>query len=219
MNIMNTGGTSWLVYENGNGILIDTGKQPDGFNIIKRIKGLNINITLIFLTHTHYDHTGGAEAVRQAFHTPVAVSAEEMDMLQNGYTPVPNGTGRFGRTLVNTIRAVSSESRAHYRPLSEGIMEIKSSGPLTGFGFDLDVYHLGAHTNGSIGLKVGDAFFAGDVVFGIGSIVYPPFADKPDEFADAWSSILKSGSKMVYPGHGRPVTISRLEKEYSKRFK
>jgi glyoxylase-like metal-dependent hydrolase (beta-lactamase superfamily II) len=219
MNIISVDGTAWLVYEKDRGILIDAGQHPDGEKIIRRIRALGVKVPLLFLTHTHYDHTGGAEAVRQAFGSVVAVSSEEAGMLHAGYTPVPAGTGRLGRALVGALQALSPESRAHYCPIINDIIEIAESGKLEGFDFDIQVYHLGAHTSGSIGLKIGDAFFAGDVVFGFGKLIYPPFADRPAEFSDAWSTILSSGSNIIYPGHGRPVSVALLKKEYHKRFK
>ena len=38
MNITHLTGTAWLAYENGRGILIDAGIQPDGKSILYGIK-------------------------------------------------------------------------------------------------------------------------------------------------------------------------------------
>ncbi len=108
------GGTSWLAYENGKGILIDAGNNTNAGHIIKRIRALGLEIPLIFLTHTHYDHARGAEAVRQATGAKVVAGAEELDALGNGRTPVPVGTGRLGRFLVRMIRVLSTTSQDHY---------------------------------------------------------------------------------------------------------
>jgi glyoxylase-like metal-dependent hydrolase (beta-lactamase superfamily II) len=219
MNIINAGGTAWLAYENSRGILIDAGRRPDGGDILRRIRGLGVTVPLLFLTHTHYDHTGGAETVRTATGAAVAVGMAEADMLRAGYTPMPAGTGRLGRSFARAAKTLSPESRARYCPVHGDIIAIAEDGRLpTDFGFDIQAYHLGAHTAGSVGLKVGDAFFAGDIVFGFGRTLYPPFADRPDEFFAAWQAILNSGCETIYPGHGRPVPIARLEKEYIKRF-
>jgi len=218
VSIIHTGGTSWLAYKNGQGILIDAGRQPNAAGIIRRIGDLGIKVPLLFLTHTHYDHTGGAEAIRRATGAAVAVGREEADMLREGYTPVPKGTGRLGRALVGISKAVTPESRARYRPVNNDITEISETGSLDGYGFDMQVFRLGGHTAGSIGLKIGDEFFAGDVVFGVGGVIYPPFGDRPEEFQAAWKIILDSGSNAIYPGHGRPFSAYRLEKEYHQLF-
>ena len=218
MNIVHLTGTAWLAHENGRGILIDAGKQPDGKTILGCIRTLGIAVPLLFLTHTHYDHTGGAEAVRRATGAKVMVGKAEVTYLQNGHTPIPAGTGRLGRTMLGLAKALGSTSRDHYRPVTEDIIPITASDQLDGYGSDVWVYHLGAHTEGSIGLKIGDAFFAGDTVFGFGSAVYPPFADRPEELPDAWSAILSSGAKRIYPGHGKPFSVDTLNKQYKSRF-
>lgn len=218
MNIIHLGGTSWPAYENGKGILIDAGKNTNARHIIKRIRTLGLKIPLIFLTHTHYDHARGVEAVRQATGAKVVAGAEELDALKSGYTPVPAGTGRLGRFIVRIAHLLEAVSRDHYPSVREDVIAITEAGELEGFGFDLHVYRLGAHSAGSIGLKIGDAFFAGDTVFGIAGRIYPPFADLPDEFPAAWSAILGSGAKRVYPGHGKPFSITALDRQYRKRF-
>jgi glyoxylase-like metal-dependent hydrolase (beta-lactamase superfamily II) len=218
MNIVRAGGTAWLVYENGCGILIDAGSRKDGAIILRRIHSLSIAIPLLFLTHTHYDHTGGVRAVLEATGAAVAVGTAEVPMLRAGYTPVPAGTGRFGRFVVCAAKHLSHESRAHYCPIDGNILRADEDALPEVAGFDMQVYPLGAHTIGSIGLRIGNAFFAGDVVFGFGHLIYPPFADRTEEFSSAWRTILDSGATMIYPGHGRPFPIERLERAYSKRF-
>ena len=219
MDIVRVGGTAWLAYEKGLGLLIDAGRRPDGANIIRRIRSLGVTVSLLFLTHTHYDHTGGANALREEMGVAVAADTAEEAMLRAGYTPVPAGTGRLGRFLVRIAKALSHESRAYYHPVDGEILRAGEDALPAVPGFDMQVYHLGAHTTGSVGLKIGDAFFAGDVVFGFGRFIYPPFADRPEEFPTAWRTILDSGIKVIYPGHGRPIPIARFEREYLKRFK
>ena len=218
MIITHLTGTAWLAHENGRGILIDAGKQPDGKAILDGIRALGIEVPLLFLTPTHYDHTGGAEAVRLATNAKVMVGREEVAFLQSGHTPIPAGTGRLGRSVLRLAKALGSTSRDHYRPVTEDIIEIDETIPLTNYGSDVWVYRLGAHTAGSIGLKTGDAFFAGDTVFGFGSAVYPPFADRPEEFPAAWSTILDSGVKRIYPGHGMPFPVEVLERQFRSHF-
>ncbi len=219
MKIVHLAGTAWLAYEKGHGILIDAGKQPDGKDILDRIRSLNIEVTLLFLSHTHYDHTGGAESIRLATGAKVMVGSEEVIYLKSGHTPVPAETGRLGQVILTLAKTLGSTSRDHYRPVTEDIIQITESGPLDGYGSDIWVYRLGAHTVGSIGLRIGDAFFAGDTVFGFGSAIYPPFADHPQALPAAWSAILNSGAKRIYPGHGMPFSVEVLEKQWGSRFK
>ena len=219
MEVSKLSGTAWLAYENGNAVLIDTGTQADGTAILRRINALGLKVPLIFLTHTHYDHTGGVEAIRQATAARVMAGEAECAYLRGGHTPVPKGTSPFSSVLSRVAHSLqSAESREHYVPVSQDIIEAGESGELGETGWDAQYMHLGAHTAGSVGLRIGDYFFAGDTVFAIGNVIYPPFADMPEEIPGAWRKIIGSGAKYICPGHGRMIGVERLKKEYAKRF-
>jgi glyoxylase-like metal-dependent hydrolase (beta-lactamase superfamily II) len=107
----------------------------------------------------------------------------------------------------------------YYDAVTQGIVSVDEEGDLVEFGFDAKVIPLGAHTAGSIGLHIGDYFFAGDTVFGIGGMLYPPFADCPEEIRTAWEKIISSEAKYICPGHGRMITREQLERQYHSRYK
>lgn len=218
MEVVRLKGTAWLAYENGCGILVDTGLRADGTGILKRIHALNVQVLLIFLTHTHYDHTGGVEALRSALGAKVIVGEREAACLREGHTPVPRGVNAFARLLSGVAHSVQSKTREHYAPVTRDIEEAGETGTLEAFGFDAHYIHLGAHSAGSTGLHIGEYFFAGDTVFGIGGGIHPPFADLPGEIPTAWQSIITSGARYVCPGHGRIIKTDTLKKEYARRF-
>ena len=218
MEVIRAGGTAWLAYEDGRGILVDGGLRADGAGILKRIRALNVQVPLIFLTHTHYDHTGGVEALRSALGAKVMVGESEAAYLRQGHTPVPRGVNAFTRFLSRAAHSVQSKTREHYAPVTQDIAEAGESGALEAYGFDAQYVHLGAHSAGSTGLYIGEYFFTGDTVFGIGGTIYPPFADLPDEISAAWCRIVDSGAKYICPGHGRMVKMETLKKEYNRRF-
>ena len=218
MMVTRMDGTSWLAYEGGKGILIDAGAHPDGHRIIRRIRALDIQIPLICLTHTHYDHAGGAEAVRQATGARVIVGADEAQALRNGFSSVPAGTGVLGRFLIKIAHALGAKRNQHYTPVTQDIIEINAPRSLKSLGFEARVFCLGAHTAGSIGLEAGGFFFAGDTAFNIGGCIYPPLADRPDDIANAWNTILCSSAKTVFPGHGPAFSVETLKKKHQGRF-
>lgn len=218
MNILRIKGTSWVAYEKNFGILIDTGMRNDSERILKKIDALGIRIPLIFLTHTHYDHAGSAEQIRKAIGAKVIVSAKEAKCLRQGHTPVPKGTGLLGNMLGKAAHSVNAKRREHYLPVIQDIIEINQEESLKQYGFDAKAIPLGAHSIGSIGLKIGDNFFVGDTVFSVGGIIYPVFADFVDEISDAWRKILQSGAKYIYPGHGKMLKVSCLKTRYRKWF-
>lgn len=69
-------------------IVIDPGNDSD--KILAVIRDLAKPVAAILLTHTHYDHIMGVEAVRAETGAPVYVSALEADWL---YTPTLNLSG------------------------------------------------------------------------------------------------------------------------------
>ena len=184
-----------------------------------KIDELNINIPLILLTHTHYDHTGCVEALRKATGAKVVVSAKEAAYLRRGHTPVPKGTSFWSEALSRAAHAFQSDKREHYTPVESGIIEIDAETSVEEWGFDARVLPLGGHTAGSIGLLIGDHFFAGDTVFGIGHIVYPMFANFPEQIQSVWEVIIGSEAKYICPGHGRMLKMRQLEGHYTKRYK
>ncbi len=218
MRVMKLHGTAWVIADDEKGIIIDAGLSGHEKVLLKKVGDLGIRIPLIFLTHTHYDHTGCAEALRKATGAKIIVSAKEAECLRRGYTPVPDGTGRLSRLISRAAHKMDTKRREHYAPVTQDIIEISERQSLESYGFDVSVWPLGAHTDGSIGLLAGNCFFSGDTVFGIGHIVYPLFANFPEQISGVWRTIISSGAKYVCPGHGRMLGIAELERQYQKRF-
>ena len=218
MRVIKLHGTSWVLADDEKGIIIDAGLSGHEKVLIKKVRDLGISIPLIFLTHTHYDHTGCVETLRKATGAKVIVSDKEAICLRQGYTPVPEGTGRLSRLISRAAHRLDTKHREHYTPVMQDIIEISERRSLESYGFDVNVWPLGAHTDGSIGLVAGDYFFSGDTVFGMGHIVYPLFANFPEQISDVWHMIIDSGAKYVCPGHGRMLKMTELERHYQKRF-
>jgi glyoxylase-like metal-dependent hydrolase (beta-lactamase superfamily II) len=218
MRVIKLHGTVWALADDEKGILIDAGLSGQEEALLKKVHSLGLKIPLIFLTHTHYDHTGCVEAFRKATGAKVIVSAKESGCLRQGYTPVPKGTGRLSCLISRAGHKLDAKHREHYTPVTQDIIEISERMSLEPYGFHAQVWPLGAHTEGSIGLVAGDYFFAGDTVFGIGHIVYPLFANFPQQISSVWQTIIDSGAKYVCPGHGRMLHLAELQRHYQKRF-
>jgi len=218
MNVVKLTGTAWLVHDGKRGIIVDAARRGRADVIKRKIEPLGISIPLLFLTHTHYDHTGCAGALYRFTGGHVIVGAAEADCLRKGYTPVPKGTNILGRFMSRAGHTLVSKQAEHYEPITKDIIPVDAERDLGEYGFDARVLPLGAHTFGSIGLLIGDYFFAGDTVFGIGGMIYPPFADCPDEIRYAWEKILATKAKYICPGHGGMVSRKQLEKGLASRY-
>ncbi len=173
------------------GVIVDPGMQPE--TLIQAIE--TIDIQAILLTHAHFDHIGGVDAIRKLKGCPVYLHANEADWLTNAEL---NGSLRWPE-LGGPISTLPAEHNPE-----EGT-------PLTLLGQTIQVLHTPGHSPGSVTFvweSIGVAF-GGDVLFrtSVGR------TDLPGGNAEAlYRSIHDKLFKLdpdtqVLPGHGPATTI------------
>jgi glyoxylase-like metal-dependent hydrolase (beta-lactamase superfamily II) len=169
-------------------VLIDSGLgfQADDTiaSIRKMLNGRNLDI--LILTHRHYDHVGGANAIIKEFSPKVYIGKDDAKPLREGDRASTLGT-QFGGSL----------EPMEVNDLNDGdVIDIGDH--------KLRVLATPGHTIGSISLfdDVTGALFTGDTVFigGVGKWTYPT-ANK-NQLIDSLKKL--SGLKIngFYPGHG-----------------
>ncbi|WPK11468.1 MBL fold metallo-hydrolase [Lysinibacillus louembei] len=174
-------------------LIFDPGEE--GERLIHEIKANQLKPLAIFLTHTHFDHIGAVNAVRDAFNIPVYVHEKEVAWLAD---PMKNGSGKYAE-LPNYIVE---------KPLSEHIIQKEQMFNIEDFTFKA-VFTPG-HSPGSISYLfeedgfaiVGDTLFEGsigrtDLIGGSMPVLLQSIHDKlltlPEE-------------TIIYPGHGDYTT-------------
>jgi len=171
-------------------IVVDPGEE--GERIIEVIRKDSLKIRSIVNTHTHIDHIGANDFLREKTEAPLLAHSADVFLLQNAELNLSSLTGKD--------RSFGLPDRL----LEEGD-EIKVGG------FSLRILRTAGHTPGSICLYGDNKLFSGDTLFagGIGRTdlaggnleeLQKSIKDKiltlPDEV-------------VVYPGHGPSTTVGK----------
>lgn len=216
-----SGNTNVYLIRNGNAsVLIDAGEKGSKRKILWALDKYGLkpeDVHLIVLTHSHYDHSGSLKALKDATGAQVLVHRNEADNLSSGFTPFPKGTKIFSKLIV-ALGKTLMKSMARYEPIKPDIV-VDDQYDLSPHDISAYILFTPGHTSGSISLilKDHDAFI-GDAAFNIAGFgIYPPFADDTHELIRTWKKLLDTGCKRFFPGHGRMITRSQLEKNLKKR--
>ncbi|MDH6364031.1 hydroxyacylglutathione hydrolase [Enterococcus sp. PF1-24] len=170
-------------------LIIDPGAEAD--KIAAEISKIAKKPVAILLTHTHYDHIGAVETLREKYQIPVYVSPKEQSWLQD---PKLNGSGwhaEFPDIVVSPAE----------------------------FEFELKTYEIGnmkfevvatpGHSHGSLSFIFDDFVIVGDALFR-GSIGRTdlPTGDLQQLLTSIQTELFTlPGELAAYSGHGEATTI------------
>lgn len=210
---------SYLVGTEKGFVLIDTG-TAGSFSDFQRVFGDHkitfTDLIAIILTHTHYDHTGNAKAIRERSSAPIIVHAMAEEYVKQGYTPLPKGTKPFGKLMIKLAGAAKSH-RGSYPPFTPDIT-VTDRYDLTQLGVNGEVISTPGHTKASMTIILeDDACFVGDSIFNFGfSSFYPPFADDKQALLTTWDFFKNLPCSVFYPGHGKPIKKPEFLENFEK---
>jgi len=173
-------------------VLVDVGTDQNVEKLVSFIskqKGLE-KVKKIVLTHTHFDHAGGAAEMSELTGAEILVHPLEGDRISSGDFSVAL-TKLFGSTM----------RPFRWSPMDEGSMIETGSA-------NFRVLHLPGHSEGSIGLweEKTHSLIAGDTVFADGGIGrYDLPSGNLALLRNSLERIASMDVKNLYPGHGREV--------------
>lgn len=208
--------SGYLVYTDRSAMLVDTGHKGMSDRVIKALEDIGHSpetLSHIVLTHTHYDHAGGAAELKQLSGAKILVHESEAGNLRNGRTTIPDGTRWKGKFIAWTGRYFAKKVM-QLSPAEPDIL-VNEKMDLKEFGFPAYILHTPGHTSGSLSIILENgAAIVGDNMLGIsGKEHYPPFADDKTGVLDSWQKLIDTGSKVFYPGHGRKIPVQEIVSE------
>jgi glyoxylase-like metal-dependent hydrolase (beta-lactamase superfamily II) len=128
-------------------VLVDAGTPRIGRKIVDELRAAGVEPALIVLTHSHFDHAGGAACVREATGAPICAPAAERPLLAG---EVHNRfMARAGARVVNLGRRV-------VMPAVDRWLE---PGEVVG---GLEVVATPGHTPGHASYRLGTTIVGGD---------------------------------------------------------
>ncbi len=210
---VNLGASNAYLLETDAGlILVDAGVPYSHRMVLRKMKQIGRDdLILIYITHAHIDHYGGADALREKTGAPIAIHSADAESMAKGLTDL--GTVRqWERTSDATLPFI--EPLLKVTPTEADIL-VEDGDSLEEFGIDAYVLFTPGHTPGSTTLVVEDRYgFAGDLVASSNGKVHAQRS-----FAEDWVQVAKSIDRLkslelelIYPGHGaEPITNSQLK--------
>lgn len=186
----------YIVANQNNAMVVDPGGEAE--KIIDKLNELNVNLKYIVLTHCHSDHIGAVVELQKSKGGKVLASNEDGKAINN---PIINLAPFVGLKVekINVDKFLSDGDK-----ICLGDEEFK-------------VIETPGHTKGGICIysPKQNVLFSGDTIF-------KGTYGRTDLPSSSYKDIKNSISKLmklpyetnVYPGHGRPTTISEEKKFY-----
>lgn len=181
------GANCYMIKTEKSAVVIDIGKYSKA--VVDFLKENEDKERLILLTHCHFDHIGGAEAVSLETGVKIAIGENEADFLLDG--------------KVN----LSDTFHAKINPFCANI-KLKDNEEFSVGDITFKVIETKGHTSGGVCYLAENSLFSGDTLF-FESIGRTDFiTGNYKEIIDSIKKLtLLPEDTVVYPGHGEPTTI------------
>jgi hydroxyacylglutathione hydrolase len=212
------GANCYLIRQQGT-ILVDaapSGRLPRFLNRLESLSVKPADISLIVITHAHYDHVGSLFDMKKITGAKVAVNRHEKEWVEKAFQEPPPAIGLWGR-LLRTVGGWTAGVLGKYPGTAVDIDLQDQDFPLQSFGISGQIIHTPGHTPGSstVLLDTGDAFVGDLAMNGLPLRLgpgMPCFGDSAETVRRSWRLLLDRGAKTIYPGHGRPFGADALRK-------
>jgi glyoxylase-like metal-dependent hydrolase (beta-lactamase superfamily II) len=177
-------------------VLVDAGTELQGQAVVEELRAAGVTPAFVLVTHADFDHSGGADTVREATGAPVVAPAAERPLL----------TGETRRRLLvrTMIRAVNRGRSPRMPTVDRWI----SDGEVVA---GIEAIATPGHTPGHTAYRLGTTLLAGDAVI-TGETFREPVAMFCVDVEEARRSIERLATlelDLAVSGHGRPSRNAR----------
>lgn len=188
----------YFVYEEGKKEALVFDPADKGDYIFEGLKNKGFTVAAILLTHGHFDHIWGLEALKELTGAKVYAYEEEKEVCENASVNVSKGAGR--------PCAVKAD------------FYLKDGEEITIAGISLKLVATPGHTKGSCCY-----YFEGDKILISGDTLFQESVGRTDLPTGSMGTLVRSVREKllalpedvkVYPGHGESTTIGH-EREYN----
>jgi glyoxylase-like metal-dependent hydrolase (beta-lactamase superfamily II) len=209
----------YVVRHRGRFLLVDTSRRTERKNLAQALESLGITrLSLLVLTHCHFDHTENAAYVRQRFKASIAVHTSEAPLLEAGENAAICGTVWPTRLLIRAVTARHIHRFFRYCPTGADI-RVQGRFDLGALGFPGYILHTPGHTGGSVSLIVDNEIaMVGDAMFGVfKNGVLTPFGADSDQMVRTWKTLLDTDCRLFLPAHGKARPRDVVEQAWLRR--
>jgi len=197
----------WLIRDGDEAALIDAGFGDDESykkrsEILSALAG--VKVKYIIITHHHYDHSSGAQRLRELTGAQIVMHRDEEPLLlapdaETGDMEIPEDQ-KDAREQAKKWRAEAAKAVPDIRASDGDVLEVGS--------LHLRLVHTPGHTAGHLCILLEEEglLFSGDNVLGVGTAAIPP--PPHGDMAEYIRSLRKMQAieaSLLGPGHGPAV--------------
>lgn len=224
-------------------ILIDTGYEYDWELFCKRLKEVGVSIheiSHIILTHHHDDHCGLLNKILEENNDiRVVMSYLAKDLLLKGENDKSHGGGLINKRIkllwmfsakrikimITLKKFIDSKRNLKFPPymLREKDILINGETKLADIGIELGgtIIETPGHTIDSISVLFDDGTcIAGDAAANMlqfaGTKYCVIYICDIDEYYKSWRKIILKNAKQIFPAHGKPFAVEKLNENIGK---
>lgn len=177
------GSNSYIISsDNGDAVIVDVGGNAD--DLYDYIKKEKLNLKAILLTHGHFDHVLGVNALRKLTGAPSYISKDDYEMTQKIDFMLNDKMRNYIDEPINIDHTIDKEGTMKFGDIEVNI--IKTPG----------------HTKGGLTYQIGDGLFVGDTIFFHSVGRSDLYGGDENELLDSVNKLLAlEGNYKIYPGH------------------